>query len=45
MSKLRSSFINMLLNASLTDGDRAVEDITAACRSFFYKETAGLVNQ
>ena len=45
MSKLHSYFINMLLNASLTDGDRAVEDITSACRSFFNQDTEGLADQ
>ena len=45
MSKLHSSFLNMLLNASSTDRDRAAKDITAACRSFFNQETAGLDDQ
>ena len=35
MSKLHSSFLNMLLNASSIDGDRAANEITSACRSFF----------
>ena len=35
MSKLQSYFLNMLLNASSTDRDRAAKDITAACPSFF----------
>ena len=45
MLKLHSSFLNMLLNASSTDGDRAAKEITSACRSFFNKETAGLADQ
>ena len=35
MLKLHSSFLNMLLNPSSTDGDRAAKGITSACRSFF----------
>ena len=35
MTKLHSSFINMLLNALSTDGDRATKEITSACRSSF----------
>ena len=45
MSKLHSSFLNMLLNASSTDRDRAAKEITSACRSFFNQETAGLADQ
>ena len=45
MSKLHSSFLNMLLNASSIDGDRAAKEITSACRSFFNKDTAGLDDQ
>ena len=45
MSKLHSYFLNMLLNASSTDGDRTAKDITAACSSFFSRETAGLADQ
>ena len=45
MSKMHSSFLNMLLNASSKDGDRAAKDITSVCRSFFNQETAGLANQ
>ena len=33
--KLHSSFLNILLNASSIDGDRADKEITAACRYFF----------
>ena len=45
MSKLHSSFLNMLLNPSSTDGDRAAKEITFACRSFFNQETVGLADQ
>ena len=45
MSKLHSSFLNMLLNASSTDRDRAAKEITAACHSFSNQETADLENQ
>ena len=45
MSKLHSYFLNMLLNASSTDGDRAAKDITATCRSSFNQESAGLSDQ
>ena len=45
MSKLNSSFLNMLLNVSSKYGDRAAKDITAACHSFFIQEIAGLVDQ
>ena len=45
MSKLHSSFLNMLLNASSTDGDRPAKEITATCRSFFNQETADLSDQ
>ena len=44
MSKLHSSFLNMLLNASSTDRDRAAKEITSACL-FFNKKTAGLADQ
>ena len=42
--KLHSSFLNILLNSSSTDGDRAAKEITAACH-FFNQETLGLTNQ
>ena len=45
MPKLHSSFLNILLNASSIDGDRAAKDVTSACRYFFIQETAGLANQ
>ena len=45
MSKLHSSFLNMLLNASSKDGDRAAKEITDACRSLFTQETTGLADQ
>ena len=45
MSKLHSSFLNMLLNASSIDGYRVTKKISSACRSFFDQETAGLANQ
>ena len=45
MLKLHSSFLNMLLNASSTDGDRAAKEITSACRSFFNQEATVLANQ
>ena len=45
MSKLHSSFINMLLNALSTDGNRSAKEITSACRSFFNQEKAGLNDQ
>ena len=43
--KLYSSFLNMLLNASSTDGDRADKEITSACRFFFNQEIEGLADQ
>ena len=45
MSKLHSSFLNMLLNASSTDRDRAAKEITATCRSLFSQETSGMDDQ
>ena len=45
LSKLHSSFLNIFLNSSSTDGDRAAKDITAVCRSFLNQETEGLANQ
>ena len=45
MLKLNYSFLNLLLNASSTDGDRAANDITDACRSFFNQGTRGLNDQ
>ena len=45
MSKLHSSFINMLLNSSSTDRDRAPKEITPTCRSFFSQETTDLADQ
>ena len=45
ISKLHSSFLNIFLNSSSTDGDRAAKDITAVYRSFLNQETEGLANQ
>ena len=45
MSTLHSSFLNILLNASSTDGNKAAKDITSVCRSFFNQEKAGLADQ
>ena len=45
MPNLHSYFLNMLLNASSTDGDRAAKDITATCYSFLNQETSGLDDQ
>ena len=45
MLKLHSSFLNVFLNASSTDGDRAAKEITSACRYFFNQDTAGLADQ
>ena len=45
MSNMHYSFLNMLLNASSTDGDRAAKEINSACRSFFNQETAGMADQ
>ena len=45
MLKLHSYFINMLLSASSTYGDRAAKKITVAFCSFFNQKTSGLPNQ
>ena len=45
MLKLHSSFLNILLNASSTDGDRVAKEITSTCRYFFNQETAGMADQ
>ena len=44
MSKLHSSSLNMLLNDSSEDRERAAKEITSACRSFLNHETAGLTD-
>ena len=45
LSKLHSSFQNMLLMSSSTDGDRAATTVRPSCLSFFKQKTAVLAGQ